>query len=156
MFQGYFLVEVMFQGYFFNCNRSVFKNWPPRPIIGQLKRINNDFNYDFTVEEMRQPMSGTRKCSFIRGHSQIMSLQKSTPKGKSLFWYFGRNFNLWCSKQLFCIFPAQLLCLHPLIGHLTILHFAFSTDHSAVSAWSVLTTDHSAVSAWSVLTLWCL
>ena len=78
MFQGYFLVEVMFQGYFFNCNRSVFKNWPPRPIVGQLKRINNDFDYDFenwpprpiigqlkqinndfdydfTVEVMRQP-----------------------------------------------------------------------------------------------------
>ena len=56
MFQGYFLVEVMFQGYFFNCNRSVFKNWPPRPIIGQLKQINNDFDYDFTVEVMR-PLS---------------------------------------------------------------------------------------------------
>ena len=55
MFQVYFLVEVMFQGYFFNCNRSVLKKFPPRPIIGQLQRINNDFDYDFTVEVMRQP-----------------------------------------------------------------------------------------------------
>ena len=63
MFQGYFLLEVMFQGYFFNCNRSVFKNWPPRPIIGKLKRINNDFDYDFTVEVMRQ--SNLMTFSFI-------------------------------------------------------------------------------------------
>ena len=102
------------------------------PLISDIK--NSDILLQFldpptpwNSDKNSSKLSGTHKCSFIRGHSQIMSLQKTTLQGEKSFMIFWQKFQFIVQQTIILHFPSPITVSTSTNWALD--HFAFCIYH---------------------------